>query len=227
MRKTNPPLLKVYQALFERWGPQHWWPGRTRLEVIVGAILTQNTAWSNVEKAIRNLRRNRALNLQVLHESRISELAGWIRPAGYFNIKARRLKSFVNTIQQSFDGNLRKLFALGTPELRDFLLNVNGIGPETADSILLYAARRPVFVVDAYTRRFLIRHQWLNPNSSYDDIAYLMKSAVPCDIQLYNEYHALIVRLGKEHCRTRPDCAGCPLQRWLPPEKRCRKKKAT
>jgi endonuclease-3 related protein len=217
MTKTKqPPLDTCYQALFQAWGPQHWWPGQTRMEIITGAILTQNTAWSNVEKAIRNLRQQKALRIDVLSATPEKVLADWIRPAGYFNVKARRLKAFVHMMTTRFDGSLNRLFRLDTATLRKTLLEVNGIGPETADSIMLYAGNKPVFVIDAYTRRMLERHGWANHRASYDDLAILFTHAIPADITVYNEYHALIVRLGKMNCRTRPHCEGCPLQPLLP-----------
>lgn len=212
------PLKQVYKALLNYYGPQRWWPGRTRLEVIVGAILTQNCAWANVEKAIRRLRREKALNLRTLNEVDESRLAEWIKPSGYFNVKARRLRAFTTMVKNQFDGKLDKLLALETGPLRKTLLAVNGIGPETADSILLYAARRPVFVVDAYTRRFLLRHGWIKESATYDDIAALFTRPLPAEEVLFNEYHALVVALGKHHCKTKPDCDTCPLRRWLPPK---------
>jgi endonuclease III related protein len=213
---AKPPLLPIYRALFRRFGPQHWWPGRTRLEIIVGAILTQNTAWSNVEKAIRRLRRARALNLPTLHDVSLDRLADWIRPAGYFRVKARRLRAFTTVAAGPFGGDLRRLFALDTDTLRRTLLSVKGIGPETADSILLYAASRPVFVVDAYTRRFMVRHGWLRSKATYDEVAQVMMGGIHRDVRLFNEFHALIVALGKNLCRPAPRCAECPLRRWLP-----------
>jgi endonuclease III related protein len=212
----KPPLKAVYHALYRAWGRQHWWPGRTRLEIIVGAILTQNTAWSNVEKAIRRLRAARALNLPALHGARLETLAEWIRRAGYFRVKARRLRAFTGLVTERFDGRLERLLALGTPELRRTLLEVNGIGPETADSILLYAAGRQVFVIDAYTRRMMLRHGWAAASATYDDLVAPFVRALPRQTQVYNECHALIVRLGKTFCRPSPRCAECPLRRWLP-----------
>lgn len=210
------PAHAVYRALFNAWGPQHWWPGRTRLEIIVGAILTQNTAWSNVEKAIRILRREKALTVEALHQAPEERLAEWIRPAGYFRVKARRIKAFIHMLRDQHNGNLNRLFAQPTPALREQLLAVNGIGPETADSILLYAGGHRVFVVDAYTRRFLNRHHWAHEHHTYDEIARLFMEAMPCDVPTCNEFHALIVRLGKETCRARqPKCAECPLRKWM------------
>lgn len=212
----TPPLRTVYDALYEQWGKQYWWPAETRFEMMLGAILTQNTAWSNVEKALANLRRENMLTAANLHRASMGDLAEWIRPAGYFNQKAGYIQAMVETIFARFDGSLDKLFKLDTPALRSELLSWKGIGPETADSILLYAAGRPVFVVDAYTKRFLTRHGWCSENASYSEIADLFTSALPEDVQLFNEYHALIVRLGKEHCNIRPKCKGCPLEFLLP-----------
>ena len=211
----NPYIHPSYDALFVRWGQQHWWPAKTRLEMMLGAILTQNTAWTNVEKAIENLRENSALDLDTLEKASVNQLAEWIRPAGYFNQKAHYIKALVDAIRHRFDGSLDKLFALDTPTLRKELLSWNGIGPETADSILLYAGKRPVFVVDAYTNRFLSRHGWCDQKASYDQITKVSTENLPEDVQLYNEYHALIVRLGKEHCNTQPKCNGCPLEIFL------------
>ncbi|MCX7007057.1 MAG: endonuclease III domain-containing protein [Kiritimatiellaeota bacterium] len=210
-----PPLAAVFRTLLREFGPQHWWPGRTRLEVCVGAILTQNTAWTSVAHAIGNLRHARALNLATLHTAPLPQLAAWIRPAGYFNVKARRMRAFTSLVAERFGGKLGKLLALSAAELRATLLEVNGIGPETADCIVLYAARQPVFVVDTYTRRFLYRHSWVSPRATYDEVAALFTAALPRDEKLFNEYHALIVALGKNYCRTRPECAKCPLRRWL------------
>ncbi len=210
-----PPIQQAYKALLARFGKQHWWPARTRLEMMLGAILTQNTAWTNVEKALANLRKNNALKFDPLETATIEQIAEWIRPAGYFNQKAGYIKGMVETIRARFDGSLNKLFALDTPALRKELLSWKGIGPETADSILLYAGKRPVFVVDAYTRRICSHHGWCDKNAAYDTVAKLFTDHLPKDVQLYNEYHALIVRLGKEHCNTTPNCEGCPLKPFL------------
>jgi endonuclease-3 related protein len=215
-RQSNPPLREVFDALFERFGPQHWWPGRTRFEMCVGAILTQNTAWTNVERAIANLRAAKVLSPRALHDVDLKSLAERIRPAGYFNVKAKRLRAFTAMLVDDFGGSLDKLFELPTDALRERLLAVNGIGPETADCILLYAARRPVFVVDAYTRRFTSRHGWAHEHTGYDALATIFSNALPRDEKLFNEYHALIVALGKEHCRTKARCEGCPLRKFLP-----------
>lgn len=216
LRKRSPPLYPVYKILLRAFGPQHWWPARTRLEMVVGAVLTQNTAWTNVEKAIRRLKNEKALTLRVLHEVDPARLAEWIRPAGYFNVKTRRLKSFAHMIYERFDGSLARLWRLDTDRLRTLLLQVHGFGPETVDSILLYAAKRPVFVVDAYTQRFLYRHGWMDKQASYDEVAAGFTTRMPAKISEYNEYHALIVALGKQFCRTKPLCDQCPLRPRLP-----------
>jgi endonuclease-3 related protein len=201
-KKQNLSLKELYGKLFVQYGPQGWWPGRTRAEVIIGAILTQNTAWTNVEKAIANLRRHRALNFEILRKTPYATLAGQIRPAGYFNQKAGYLKAFADMLHRDFGGSLNRLFRLETLELRKKLLAVKGIGPETADSILLYAAKRPVFVVDAYTRRFLAAHGYQKEAaSSYDEVAAFFTTQLPEDVQLFNEYHALIVRRAKDRVR--------------------------
>lgn len=210
------PAQAVYDALFAAWGPQYWWPGRTRMEIITGAILTQNTAWTNVEKAIRRLRQERALSPEALGALSEEQLEDLIRPAGYFRVKARRIKAFIRMLQERYGGSLTRMFAQPTETLRTHLLAVNGIGPETADSILLYAGGHDVFVVDAYTRRFLDRHGWMAGSGTYDDAARLFRSAMPCGAPVCNEYHALIVQLGKRHCRAgQPKCEECPLRKWL------------
>lgn len=213
---ANPPLRAVYRALLKHFGPQYWWPGRTRFEVMVGAILTQNTAWTNVEQAIARLRKARVLHPARLHALPHDRRADLIRPAGYFNVKATRLHAFTGMLQREAGGSLARLFRRSTPELRQLLLGVRGIGPETADSMLLYAAQRPVFVVDAYTRRLMERHGWLDPTATYDEVAATFTRAMPASIPVYNEYHALLVALGKHYCRPTPRCAECPLCRWLP-----------
>lgn len=187
----------------------------SRFEMMIGAILTQNTAWMNVEKAIANLHKNGAIGIGVLKGMPGEQLAELIRPAGYFNQKAAYIKAMVETIDQKFSGSLNKLFSLETTALRKELLSWKGIGPETADCILLYAANRPVFVVDAYTRRVCLRHGWIDEKAAYEDIAGLFINNLPHEVPLFNEYHALIVKLAKEHCRTTPQCSGCPLEKFL------------
>jgi endonuclease-3 related protein len=211
-------LSSYFDALFAAHGPQHWWPGRTRFEIIVGAILTQNTSWTNVEPAIRNLRAARLLSPAAIHGIHSTKLAQLLRPSGYFRQKTKTLKSLVEFLFGSYDGSLSKMFATPTPLLRDLLLDVRGIGPETADSILLYAGKHPVFVVDAYTRRILERHGLAHSKLTYDQIRTLFESTLPADHQLFNEFHALIVHTGKHFCRkTNPMCEHCPLNSFLPP----------
>ena len=211
----NPYLHPSYTALLARWGQQHWWPAETRLEMMLGAILTQHTAWIHAEKAIENLRNNGALVLDALNNASLEQLAEWIRPAGCFNQKANYIKGMADAIHRRFNGSLDELFALETLPLRWELLSWKGIGPETADSILLYAGKRAVFVVDTYTKRFLSHHGWCDQKASYNEIAKLFTDTLPEDVPLFNEYHALIVRLGKEHCKTKPECTGCPLEQFL------------
>ena len=188
-----------------------WWPGRTRFEVIVGAILTQNTAWSNVEKAIINLKRAEILSPKKLKAIPERSLAKLIRPAGYYNIKAKRLKHFISFLFSEYGGSLDRLSSENTYKLRKNLLDVNGIGPETCDSIMLYAFKKRIFVVDAYTKRIFSRHSIVARSADYHDVQKLFMDNLPKSGKLYNEYHALIVRLGKEFCRTKPDCKNCPL----------------
>ena len=209
--KIDKTLIKIYDRLYDSYGPQHWWPGDTRFEIIVGAILTQNTAWSNVEKAIKNLKRARALSAGAMKRISMKKLAGLIRPAGYYNIKAKRLKHFIGFLFDQYGGDLRKMARRETAALRHELLGVNGIGPETCDSILLYAFNRPAFVIDAYTKRVFSRHGFYKDSVDYHLAQDFFVERLPADARLFNEYHALIVRLAKEHCRTVPECEGCPI----------------
>jgi endonuclease-3 related protein len=209
-------LRTYYDALLAAHGPQNWWPGRTAFEVIVGAILTQNTSWNNVEIAIRNLRREKLLTPRATETVSLARLARLIRSSGYFRQKAKKLKCFARFLRREYGGSLTKMFRTPTAKLRERLLCVHGIGPETADSILLYAGGHPVFVVDAYTRRLLERHQ-LATAHHYDEIRQLFERSLPSAARLYNEFHALIVRTGKEYCHKRnPRCNECPLHAFLP-----------
>ena len=205
-------LSVIYKKLYRAFGPQHWWPGETPFEVAVGAILTQNTNWGNVEKAIANLKNDRKLNAAALHGLPVGRLATLIRPAGYFNIKAKRLKHFMDFLVWEYGGSMAKMKKEEVAVIREKLLDVNGIGPETADSIILYALEKPIFVIDAYTKRVLSRHNILDHDSSYDKFQQLFHRNLGKDVQLFNEYHALIVRVAKEHCKTKPICDGCPLE---------------
>lgn len=213
-RRVAGQLQAFYDVLFEAFGPQHWWPARTKTEMIVGSILTQNTSWTSVETAIANLRAAGCLNWKRLREIPTAKLAELIRAAGPHNVKAARLKSFVAFLDDNYGGSLRRMFAQSLGELRSRLLSVNGVGPETADAILLYAGGYPTFVIDAYTRRVMRRHRLADDRSKYDDLKSLFESNLPSDADLFNEYHALLVELAKRYCRSKPACSGCPLERF-------------
>jgi len=208
-------LLNVYKTLRQLGGHRHWWPGHTPFEIIVGAILTQNTAWTNVEKAIRSLKRARKLNPGSMQALAQNQLAKLIKPAGYFNVKAKRLKNFLRFLAGNYQGSLKRMFLERGDALRDRLLQVNGIGPETADSILLYAGNKPFFVIDAYTKRIFARHRLLDRLASYEDWQRLFMSRLPRNIALYNDFHAQIVEVGKNFCRSKPFCEKCPMRRYL------------
>lgn len=213
---TRKQLMAMYRALFKAYGPQHWWPGDTPFEVMVGAVLTQNTAWVNVEKAIKNLKRERLLSPARLRAVAPRRLAQFIRPSGYFNIKADRLANLMAFLAARYGGSLTRMLRDDPRELRKGLLLVNGIGPETADSIMLYAAGKPVFVVDAYTKRIFSRHGLVSEGAGYDDVQRLFMGSLPGDAGLFNEYHALLVMVGKTHCKkSAPRCPGCPLEPFL------------
>ena len=234
-----------YQALMTAWGPQDWWPAHTRFEVIVGAFLTQNTAWTNVERALRQLRREGVLNLDGIRRTALSQLAQMIRSSGYFRQKAQRLKNFVSYLDARYQGSLERMFAQPTDKLREELLALNGVGPETADSILLYAGGHSVFVVDAYTRRIFERHRLITAKARYEDLRQLVERAfepaLPPDshqppvsplsdrrrhkflirraapaARVFDELHALLVQTAKHHClKTSAKCSGCPLEKFL------------
>ena len=208
--------MGMFTELLKHFGPQHWWPGETEFEVIVGAVLTQNTSWKNVEKAILNLKEKGLLSPHHLNALSVSDLAQLIRPAGYYNIKAKRLKNLIDLLEERYDLDLFELFEAETDSLRQNLLSVNGIGFETADTILLYAAHRPVFVVDAYTHRILCRHGMTDEQTDYHELQALFMNHLPDDTSLFNEFHALIVKTGKEYCRKKPLCHLCPLKEWGP-----------
>ena len=250
-RRSAPPSLRggipqYYTSLLARYGPQNWWPARSRFEVIVGAYLTQNTNWTNAEKALLNLRRAGLLSVSGLRNVPLTELETLVRPSGYFRQKARNLKTFIAFLDRQYSGSLSHMFAAPTAKLRAELLELNGIGPETADSILLYAGNHPVFVVDAYTRRVLLRHGIIGNKTGYEEIRSMIEFAISSSeaeslivknaisdprhpvsrmsssarselAQHYNELHALIVRVGNHYCRTKPICEGCPLQSFLKP----------
>jgi len=201
----------MFDRLQRHFGPQHWWPGETPFEVMVGAILTQNTNWKNVEKALVNLKAAGHLSLEGMLRLSEADLAQRIRPAGYFNVKAKRLRAFLEFLRDSCGGDLSRLRAMPLSRLREDLLAVKGIGKETADSILLYALEHPIFVVDAYTYRVFTRHFLAPEESSYDELQEIATDHLPVELAHYNEFHALMVAVGKEFCGPKPKCEACPL----------------
>ena len=211
---TRDQLLAFYEVLLAHFGPQNWWPGDTPFEVMVGAILTQNTNWKNVAKAIANLKEADLLDPHRLAQLNHEHLAALIRPAGYFNIKAKRLHNFLAWFIDCFDGDVEATQRLDIETLRAELLSISGIGRETADSILLYGLGKLIFVVDTYTCRILWRHHLLDEDIGYDYVQEIFTDALPAELQLYNEYHALLIALGKTYCRPRPNCPDCPLNRY-------------
>jgi endonuclease-3 related protein len=205
-------LLRYYRRLRRHFGHRDWWPARTRFEVILGALLTQNTNWGNVEKALGNLRRARALTPARLSRLRAATLARLLRPSGYYRQKTRAVRGFLAHLNNGYRGSLARLLARPTADLREELLGLKGIGPETADSILLYAADRPVFVIDAYTRRVLARHGLAQLDARYEELRQYFEVNLPRRAALYNDFHAQLVAVGKRYChRQSPDCAACPL----------------
>jgi endonuclease III related protein len=217
---TRAVLRQYFDAMSQRLGPMNWWPAKTPFEVIVGAILTQNTAWTNVKLALTNLRRQRLLSAPAISRIPEARLARLIRPSGYYRQKAKKLKAFVQFLEHEYGGSLRKMSAAPTAKLREQLLAVHGIGPETADSILLYAAEHRIFVVDAYTKRLLARHALTPANAKYDEVQALFMRHLPHDAKIFNEYHALIVEVGKKWCKSREAlCAECPLAGFMPATK--------
>lgn len=208
-------LMEIYEKLRETYGPQRWWPGDTAFEVMVGAILTQNTNWNNVEKAIGRLKEHDALEPERLAALNDEELQELIRPTGYFRQKSARLKRLVWWLGETCDGELELLDQWPTDELRQELVSLRGIGPETADSILLYALERKVFVVDTYTNRITVRHELLDPGCGYHDLQLLFTDHLPDDLELYEDFHAQLVQVGKRHCRPTPVCDGCPVREVL------------
>lgn len=208
---TKKQLEKIYRLLYGHFGKRHWWPADSPFEVMVGAILTQNTAWTNVEKAIANLKLADALTPGKLHKMPVPSIARLIRPSGFYNQKSKRLKYMVNYLMKAYGGDTNVMARNGLPDLRIELLSLSGIGKETADSILLYACNKPVFVVDSYTHRIFRRHGLIGEDDGYDDIQKMFMDNLEQDPALFNEYHALIVELGKNFCRIRPLCGPCPL----------------
>ena len=212
---TSLIINSAFKRMHKAFGPQDWWPGDSPLEIMVGAVLTQNTNWANVEKAIINLKKNKVLSLKALKKININKLAGLIRPSGYYNIKAKRLKNLISFIFSEYKGSLKKMFSESDEELKKKLLCVNGIGKETADSIMCYAGLKSVFVIDAYTKRIFSRLGVCKKDMEYDALQALFYKHLKNDYQLFNEYHALIVNLGKNYCKPKPLCDKCPLKGML------------
>lgn len=204
-------LQQIYRQLYEHYGCQHWWPGESALEIMVGAILTQNTNWTNVEKAIANLKQADVLTPQALVAVPLADLAEIIRPVGYFRRKAQRLHNVLTWLCEVHGGSFASMTTSATDTLREELLGVNGVGPETADSILLYALNRPTFVVDTYTARVAVRHGLIEPPFDYHELQNLFMDHLPAEVPLFNEYHALLVAVGKDFCKPKPRCENCPL----------------
>ncbi len=205
-------LLEIYRRLFDFFGPLNWWPAKDELEIAVGAILTQNTNWRNAEKAIRNLKQKGLLSVNALSKIKEEDLSYEIRSCGYYRIKAKRIKNFIKHIVERFDSDLKRFLSLDTESLRNELLSIKGIGPETADCILLYAAKRPVFVVDEYTFRILRRHNLIWDQISYEDLQKIFMENLPADVEMFSQFHALIVETGKRFCKKKPICKSCPLE---------------
>ena len=211
-KRTSKKLLKIYQKLYNAIGPRHWWPGDSPFEVIMGAILTQNTSWKNVETAIKALKENNLLDPAKLLKVDEGILANTIKSSGFFNIKAKRIKNFIRFLFENYQGSLAKMFSENLIPLREKLLKVNGIGPETADSILLYAGGKPIFVVDAYTKKILLRHNLISKAAGYSETQALFMENLEKDVRMFNEYHALLVYVGKYFCKRIPGCENCPMR---------------
>lgn len=205
-------LMAHYQAMLNFFGPQHWWPGETPLEVMVGAVLAQNTSWTNVERAIGNLKFADMMDVEKLAMLRPEELAELIKPAGYFRVKAKRLQNLMRHLWKNYDGDLERFFQQSVESLREELLSISGIGPETTDDIVLYAAKKPTFVVDTYTFRIMLRHFFITQDADYQAIKETFEENLPAEVELFNEFHALLVAVGKKFCKPRnPLCPQCPL----------------
>jgi endonuclease-3 related protein len=206
----------VFARLFASYGPQHWWPGDSPFEVLLGAMLTQHTSWKNVERALANLRNAGLMSFDALANVSRTELEELLKPAGHYRQKAARIHKTLAYIRERH-GSLEAFLEQDLETLRTELLSQNGIGPETADAIALYAAGQPTFVIDAYTQRVFKRHGWIEPEAGYEEMQQFFHSSLERDAPLYNEYHALLVQVGKSHCQKTPVCSGCPLESLLPP----------
>lgn len=213
MRKGKGSFLfRIFRILLDTYGKRNWWPGESVFEVMVGCILTQNTSWKNVEKAISRMKEKGLIDLQKLKSIDLKELSETIRPSGFYSLKAKRLKALVNFVLSEFSGDIDAMKRMETKVLRKKLLEISGVGPETADSILLYALEKPIFVIDAYTRRFLNNHGLYDGNAKYEEIQGFFMDNLPRDVYVYNEFHALIVYLAQVRCKKIPICHGCPLE---------------
>ena len=212
----QPPLDEYFNSLFTALGPQRWWPGKSQFEVIIGAILTQNTSWKNVELALLNLRAAGVFTPIAVEKVHPRRLQALVRPSGYYRQKARALKAFVQFLRSEYRGSPKRMFSTPTDELRAKLLRVWGLGPETADAILLYAGKHPVFVVDAYTKRIMARHGWIGDKAKYESVRWMFERQFPGDVERFKEFHGLIVATGKNWCRKQVAlCEKCPLGRYL------------
>lgn len=208
---TSQTLRQFFNTLLNAYGPQGWWPGNSCTDCVIGAILTQNTSWKNVEKALGQMETAGLLDWAALREIPTPDLAEHIRPAGYYNLKAKRLKNFVGWLWNHYDGEFDRLENVPLHDLREQLLSINGVGRETADAILLYALDKPSFVIDAYTGRVARRHGLIDEEADYEQLKALFEDNLPEDVAMFNEYHALLVEVGKRHCKPRAQCEGCPL----------------
>lgn len=211
-KRKSKKLLQIYKALLSAIGPRHWWPADSPFEVIIGAILTQNTSWKNVEKAIEALKEKNLLDPIRIYNLDEKPLAKIIKSSGFFNIKAKRIKNFLDFLFEHHQGSLKKMFSENAHSLRETILKINGIGPETADSILLYAGEKPFFVVDTYTKRILSRHNLISKTAGYDEIQELFMKNLKKEVPMFNEYHALLVYIGKYFCKRVPNCEKCPMK---------------
>jgi endonuclease-3 related protein len=212
---TRDHLLQFYAAMDEHFGNLHWWPGDSILEMLIGAVLTQNTAWRNVERAIANMKEHRLIHIGRILKTEPAELETFLRPSGFFRIKAERLVNLLRFIEDEYAGDCERMFGEELWALRKKLLAISGIGEETADCMLLYGGGKPVFVVDTYTRRILSRHGLIQEGSTYAEIQDFFMRHLPPDCMLYGQYHALLVEVGKAFCRKKPDCGACPLERFM------------
>ena len=215
VKNTQQRLLNIFNMLLNSFGKRNWWPGETELEIIVGAVLTQNTSWKNVEKAINNLKHHNALDIKTLYKMDRETLAHIIKPSGFYNIKSNRLKNIINVIYNEYSSNILELNKLDILNVREKLLEINGIGKETADSIILYALNKPIFVIDVYTKRFLKNHRIYDEQNDYDTLQEFFMRNLPADTYLFNEFHASIVYLCQNFCKKVPLCSKCPLERDL------------